>query len=160
MKTSKVNCKHQKSIANSKIWIQFWEQIAISVCFCCCSERKRREIVTMNLRSHATLRIEHFHQKAMFIKVHLDFVHELQVQLKGLVPKNKGHTKFYECCDMTKKVYLKYIYIRVKNTCSIVIQKFWIEMFNPITFLVKIPIHTTYIGKTLFFFIQLNIIFY
>ena len=74
MKTSKVNCKHQKSIANSKIWIQFWEQIAISVCFCCCSERKRREIVTMNLRSHATPRIEHFHQKAMFIKVHLDFV--------------------------------------------------------------------------------------
>ena len=102
---SKVNCKHQKSIANSKIWIQFWEQIAISVCFCCCSERKRREIVTMNLRSHATLRIEHFHQKAMFIKVHLDFVHELQVQLKGLVPKNKGHTNFYEHCVLMKKYF-------------------------------------------------------
>ena len=62
----------------------------------------------MNLRSHATLRIEHFHQKAMFIKVHLDFVHELQVQLRGLVPKNKGHTNFYEHCDLTKK----YIYRR------------------------------------------------
>ena len=27
-------------------------------------------------------------------------------QLKGLKPKNKGHTNFYECCDMTEKVYL------------------------------------------------------
>ena len=26
--------------------------------------------------------------------------------LKGLKPKNKGHTKFYECCDLTKKVYM------------------------------------------------------
>ena len=24
----------------------------------------------------------------------------------GLKPKNKGHTNFYECCDLTKKVYL------------------------------------------------------
>ena len=48
----------------------------------------------MNLRSHATLRIEHFHQKAMFIKIHLDFVHELQVQLKDLVPKSKATRTF------------------------------------------------------------------
>ena len=27
-------------------------------------------------------------------------------QLKGLKPKNKGHTDFYECCDLTKKVHL------------------------------------------------------
>ena len=27
----------------------------------------------------------------MFIKVYLDFVQGLQVQLKGLVPINKGH---------------------------------------------------------------------
>ena len=27
-------------------------------------------------------------------------------QLKGLKPKNKGHTNFCECCDLTKKVYL------------------------------------------------------
>ena len=27
-------------------------------------------------------------------------------QLKGLMSKNKGHTNFYECCDLTKKVYL------------------------------------------------------
>ena len=25
-------------------------------------------------------------------------------QLKGLKPKNIGHTKFYECCDLTKKI--------------------------------------------------------
>ena len=30
-------------------------------------------------------------------------------QLKGLEPKNKGCTTFYECCDLTKKVYLIYI---------------------------------------------------
>ena len=30
-------------------------------------------------------------------------------QLKGLKPKNKGHTNFYECCDLTEKVYLSYI---------------------------------------------------
>ena len=28
-------------------------------------------------------------------------------QLKGLKPKNKGHTNFYECWDLTKKVYLE-----------------------------------------------------
>ena len=28
-------------------------------------------------------------------------------QLKGLEPKNKGHMNFYECCDLTKKVYLE-----------------------------------------------------
>ena len=27
-------------------------------------------------------------------------------QLKGLKPKNKDHTNFYECCDLTKKIYL------------------------------------------------------
>ena len=31
-------------------------------------------------------------------------------QLKGLKPKNKGHTNFYECCDLTKKVYLNYTF--------------------------------------------------
>ena len=111
MKTSKVNCKHQKSIANSKIWIQFWEQIAISVCFCCCSERKRREIVTMNLRSHATLRIEHFHQKAMFIKVHLDFVHEFQVQLKGVVPKTKATRTFMNIVIWEMSISMQHSYI-------------------------------------------------
>ena len=29
-------------------------------------------------------------------------------QLKGLKPKNIGQTIFYECCDLTKKVYLVY----------------------------------------------------
>ena len=27
-------------------------------------------------------------------------------QLKGLKLKNNGHTNFYECCDLTKKVYI------------------------------------------------------
>ena len=27
----------------------------------------------------------------------------------GLKPKNKGHTNFYECCDLMEKVYLMYI---------------------------------------------------
>ena len=30
-------------------------------------------------------------------------------QLKGLKPKIKGHANFYECSDLTKKVYLTYI---------------------------------------------------
>ena len=29
--------------------------------------------------------------------------------LKGLKSKNKGHRNFYECCDLTKKVYLTYL---------------------------------------------------
>ena len=33
--------------------------------------------------------------------------------MKGLKPKNKGHTNFYECCDLTKKVYLVFIYTKV-----------------------------------------------
>ena len=34
----------------------------------------------------------------------LDF--SIIFQLKGLKPKNKGHVNFYECCDLTKNVYL------------------------------------------------------
>ena len=30
-------------------------------------------------------------------------------QYKGLKPKNKGHTNFYECCDLTEKDNLMYI---------------------------------------------------
>ena len=32
-------------------------------------------------------------------------------QLKALKPKNKGHTKFYVCCHLTKKVYLMYSHL-------------------------------------------------
>ena len=31
-------------------------------------------------------------------------------QSKGLKPKNKDHANFYECCDLTKKIYLAAIY--------------------------------------------------
>ena len=40
----------------------------------------------------------------------LQTLHSIDVtkifRLKGLKTKNKGHTNFYECCDLTKKVYL------------------------------------------------------
>ena len=57
-----------------------------------------------------------FRQITTFIKVRVAFVFELQslklidfskiFQLKDLKLKNKGHTNFYECCDLMKKVYL------------------------------------------------------
>ena len=59
----------------------------------------------MNLWSHA-LRYWTFSSKGNVQKVHWDSVQGLQVQLKGLVPKNKGHTNFYEHCDLRKE----YIY--------------------------------------------------
>ena len=62
-----------------------------------------------------------FCQITTFIKVRVAFVFELQTlqlndftntfQLKGLKLKNKGRTNFYECCDLTKKVYLMYLYL-------------------------------------------------
>ena len=52
----------------------------------------------------------------MFIKVREAFVFGLQTlemkdfckinEVKGLKPKNKGYTNFYEYCDLTEKVYL------------------------------------------------------
>ena len=57
-----------------------------------------------------------FRQITTFIKVRMAFAFGLQTlhsidvtkifRLKGLKAKNKGHTNFYECCDLTKKVYL------------------------------------------------------
>ena len=62
-----------------------------------------------------------FRQITMFIKVRVAFVFGLQTlwlldftkiyQLKGLKPKNKGHTKFYDCCDLTKK-HILYTFIK------------------------------------------------
>ena len=62
-----------------------------------------------------------FRQITTFIKVRAAFVFGLQTlelkdfpkvfQLKHLKPKNKGRTDFYEYCDLTKKVYLMYMYI-------------------------------------------------
>ena len=40
-------------------------------------------------------------------------------QLKGPKPKNKGQTNFYECCDLTKKVYLAvHTYIETRRRRS------------------------------------------
>ena len=36
--------------------------------------------------------------------------------LKGLKSIDKGHTNFYECCDLTEKVYL--IYLHIQNICK------------------------------------------
>ena len=54
-----------------------------------------------------------FRQITTFIKFHVAFAFWRQTlwlidftkiyQLKGREPKNKGHTNFYECCDLTKK---------------------------------------------------------
>ena len=38
-------------------------------------------------------------------------------QLNGLKPKNKGQTNFYECCDLTKKVYLTLVYRKPSSFC-------------------------------------------
>ena len=69
-----------------------------------------------------------FRQITTFIKVCVAFVFGLQTlwlkdiskiyQLKGLKPKNNDHTNFYECCDLTKKVYLKRVlYLREVRGC-------------------------------------------
>ena len=57
-----------------------------------------------------------FRQITTFIKVLVTFAFGLKTlsmvdftwiyQLKSLKPKNKGDKNFYECCDLTKKVYL------------------------------------------------------
>ena len=80
-------------------------------------------------KSRASNKTEHipstldtfFRQIKSFLRFHLAFVFGLQTyflidfskiyQLKGLQLKNKGHTNFYECCDLTEKVYLIYMYL-------------------------------------------------
>ena len=42
-----------------------------------------------------------FRQMTTFIKL-IDFT-KIIFRLKGLKPKNKGHTNFYECSNLTKK---------------------------------------------------------
>ena len=39
-------------------------------------------------------------------------------QLKGLKPKDKGHTNFYESCDLRKKVYLVLMYAEIPSRKS------------------------------------------
>ena len=56
-------------------------------------------------------------------------------QLKGMKPKNKDHTNFYECCDLTEKVYLKLIALlqnsNVKETYKVFV--FLSDVKCPIT---------------------------
>ena len=56
-------------------------------------------------------------------------------QFKGLKPKNKGHMNFYECCDLTEKVYLTYIVVHcnVYNTRCILqlfVTEAWVYEMN------------------------------
>ena len=37
------------------------------------------------------------------------------LSINGTEAQFKGHVKFYECCDLTKKVYLMYIYTMKKS---------------------------------------------
>ena len=70
-------------------------------------------------RSMYIYKIYFFRQITTFIKVHMAFVFGLQTlelieftiifQSMGLKPKNKGHTNFYECCDLMYKGHLLYI---------------------------------------------------
>ena len=77
----------------------------------------------ISLTSHKKLciyiRYTFSRQITTFIKVCVAFDFGLQTlelkdfskiyQFKCLKPKNKGHANFYECFDLTEKVYLVYI---------------------------------------------------
>ena len=60
-------------------------------------------------------------------------------QLKDLKPKNNGHANFYECCDLTKKVYLEisYLYLEAKKVEMLLqhantFSGLFIEMISPL----------------------------
>ena len=63
------------------------------------------------------LRYIFFRQITTFIKVLMAFAFGLHwiYQLKGLKPKNKDNTNFYECCDLMEKVYLLLLYTNFKH---------------------------------------------
>ena len=45
-------------------------------------------------------------------------------QLKGLEPKNKGHTNSYECCDLTKKyITSMYYLLNYSSNSTVIAQK-------------------------------------
>ena len=50
-------------------------------------------------------------------------------QLKGLKPKNKDHRNIYECCDLTKKVYLTYLFL-----LNLELTRYNNDFFSPIIF--------------------------
>ena len=97
---------------NSKIWTQFWEKIAISVCFCCCSAGKRREIGTMNLQIHATLRYWTFSSKGNVHKSSFGLCSRAPGsikafhELKGLVPKKQRPQELLATLWFEKRVNL------------------------------------------------------
>ena len=120
---SKVNCKHQKSIANSKIQTQFWEKIAISGCFSCFSAGKRREIRTMNLQIHATLRYWIFSSKVNVHKSSFGLCSLAPGPIKGSGAQKQRPYELLWTLWFNKKVYLSYIICILKKSC------FWLLMF-------------------------------
>ena len=105
---SKLNWKHQKSIENIKSQLQtskvngklqilntilrtFLLFLFVSVVD---QQEKEEKSKLWICGVRQPLDIKHFHLRAMLMKVHLDFVQGLQVKLKGLVSKNKGHKSF------------------------------------------------------------------
>ena len=76
----------------------------------------QNKVCNMNTPLYVCMLDIFFRQIITFIKVCMAFVYGLQTlelkylskiyQLKCLKPKNKGHTNFYECCDLMEKVYL------------------------------------------------------
>ena len=61
----------------------------------------------IHYEEYVYIRYTFFRQITTFINIRIDFTKLFQ--LKGLKPKNKGHTNFYLCCDLMEKVYLVYI---------------------------------------------------
>ena len=84
-----------------------------------------------------------FRQITTFIKVRVAFVFGLQTlqlidfrkiyQIQGLKPKNKAHTNFYECCDLTKKVYLLqvlitlYLLARITSSSNFTLTTYYLD---------------------------------
>ena len=74
-----------------------------------------------------------FHQITTFIKVCMAFVFVLK-------PKNKGHTNFYERCDLTKK----YIYCIAFGLTHLVVARRFILAFGSLLSQVKSDESTQY----------------
>ena len=103
-------CFHSSCIKPNQVYTHTPRKIVDMVCC---------ELFFLNIYEVVTwvvLRYIFFRQITTFIKVLVTFAFGLKTlsmvdftwiyQLKSLKPKNKGDTNFYECCDLTKKVYL------------------------------------------------------
>ena len=81
-------------------------------------------------------------------------------QLKGLKPKTNGRTNFYECCNLTKKVYLTHCVLATHRRAHL---SFQLSLQPPPSFLfwlLVIPLEesasSTYLSKSLIQFDMTN----